>query len=426
VALVESGIIRIGRLNENGRGEAEGQSFCFPYTLPGEEISYEKHTYRGKDEYVLKEILRKSEERVTPECKYHGVCGGCSLGHLSKNFYKEFKQQLAEDLLEKLGLLLPAEVIHLENPKRRRINLVFSKRKNQFHLGFYKLSSNKIIDIDLCTRAEDDLSNAIKDLRDKINIFAKEIDFLEGEIHLLKASNGILVTISFDHSINIDYPSINRQFKAFTTLNNQIYLEVFVKGNLAYKWQKNQPVINFASLDVQALPRNFYQPTQESDYVISDIILGFLSSGLEDKKCKIADLFCGSGTYTIPMLIKGYEVIAFEDDIPSLNMLKDAAKDNNLDLQLNARDLYSNPLSKDELSNFDVVVLNPPRTGAEAICNNLSSGAMQQIIYVSCSFESFKRDYQLICKNYSLGKIKFLDQFYHTHHMEIIAQFTRK
>ena len=141
-----------------------------------------------------------------------------------------------------------------------------------------------------------------------------------------------------------------------------------------------------------------------------------------DKTKRIADLFCGRGTITIPILEEGFMATGYENDKKALNSLLKCEIPNS---KFEFRDLYHNPL-KNELLNYDIVVLNPPRTGAEdQVKNILNINCLEKIIYVSCSLASFKRDYNILKSHYEIKNIVAIDQFMWNPHIEIIAEFNK-
>ena len=91
-----------------------------------------------------------------------------------------------------------------------------------------------------------------------------------------------------------------------------------------------------------------------------------------------------------------------------------------------SRDLFRRPLLATELSRFDAVVLDPPRPGAMAQARALAQSKVARVLYVSCSAASFARDARILADGgYRLERVRPIDQFLWSPHVELFAQFSR-
>ena len=142
---------------------------------------------------------------------------------------------------------------------------------------------------------------------------------------------------------------------------------------------------------------------------------------------RVGDLFAGCGTFTFP-LAKGAAVSAFEGDIDAVSALKDAAKHARglKSIAVERRDLFRRPLLNVELEAFDAIVLDPPRAGAKAQCEQLAQAKVKRAVMVSCSPATFARDARtLIDGGYKLRRVTPIDQFLWATQVELVAQFER-
>ncbi|OPZ77272.1 MAG: 23S rRNA (uracil(1939)-C(5))-methyltransferase RlmD [Alphaproteobacteria bacterium ADurb.Bin438] len=89
--------------------------------------------------------------------------------------------------------------------------------------------------------------------------------------------------------------------------------------------------------------------------------------------------------------------------------------------------MFKNPLTAKELDSFDVIVMDPPRTGATAISQNFkNTKKINQIVYISCNPSTFVRDAKYITEaGFKIVEIDVVDQFTYTHHLELIANIVR-
>ena len=151
MAIIETSFCKIQKINSNGIGESSTShgKVLLPYVLEGEKVEFERHTYRGKESFKLKDILEPSSNRVAPKCVHYMSCGGCLLQHFSEDAYINYQKTI---LKETLGFDI--SLISLENSKRRRVNLVFKKTDKKLLLGFYRYKSDNIANIESCVASE--------------------------------------------------------------------------------------------------------------------------------------------------------------------------------------------------------------------------------------------------------------------------------
>jgi 23S rRNA (uracil1939-C5)-methyltransferase len=96
-------------------------------------------------------------------------------------------------------------------------------------------------------------------------------------------------------------------------------------------------------------------------------------------------------------------------------------------LTAESRDLFDNPLVPAELNEFDAVVFDPPRAGAENQARNLAKSKVKRVVAVACDVTSFARDAAILVRGgYKLEKVTPVDQFKYTAHVEIVGVFKRQ
>ena len=233
---------------------------------------------------------------------------------------------------------------------------------------------------------------------------------------------GIIISINMIFS---NEPEIN-DFKQLNVFKNyQNYIIYYT-----YKEKQNYiPIIGTAEDiklkldDLQIIiPQNcFLQATKESQNFMINIVKKIVMENLS-KKLKIADLYCGIGTYSFPLSKNDCKIFSYEGD---KNMIENIRKNIFLNKIKNIfpyqRDLFNQPLSIRELNEFDIIIINPPRNGAENQCKNIIKSNVKKIIYISCNSQSLARDLKLFKNNeFKIEKIIMIDQFYLSEHIESI------
>jgi 23S rRNA (uracil1939-C5)-methyltransferase len=145
------------------------------------------------------------------------------------------------------------------------------------------------------------------------------------------------------------------------------------------------------------------------------------------KSKKIIDLFCGVGPFTF-QIAETHKVHGIDLDKAAIGGMLQAARFTSglKPLTAEARDLFYNPLVPAELNEFDTVVMDPPRAGAEAQARQLAKCKVKTVISVACDVLSFARDAAILVRGgYKLMKVTPVDQFKYTAHVEIVGVFKR-
>jgi 23S rRNA (uracil1939-C5)-methyltransferase len=181
--------------------------------------------------------------------------------------------------------------------------------------------------------------------------------------------------------------------------------------------------VRFGPANVVLPPRAFLQaaPAAEAEMV------RLVTTAVDGAK-RIADLFCGLGTFTFPLAGRA-SVLAVDGDRPAVAALENAAKRTPglKPIEAKVRDLFREPLSVKELERCDAVVFDPPRAGAAQQAAALAASRASTVVAVSCNPATLARDARiLIDGGYVLERVTPIDQFLFSPHIEAVAVFRRK
>ena len=418
MAIVEQGKSKIDYLNTDGLGVGNSPKgkFELPYTIEGEIVEFERHSYRGNDNVILKKILQASEHRKKPECQYFGSCGGCLLQHLDVDYYNEFKISVLTKALEYKSLKpLIKPLLSIPAGHRRRATFEVVKKESDLFLGFHRFKSHQIVNIEECPILTPKLSSLIKPLKkslDKILLPNEKVN-----VSMTDAANGIDVAIYINRCLDF----YQKQEAITFARKYALRVQTVFDGKCEIIFQKEQPYVVFGGVRVNVDEGCFLQSSEMSDQILTDLVLSHLPN--TNDQFKIVDLFCGRGTFALP-LSNGAIVDGFESDMPAVKALSDASLDASRSIKVTERDLYDNPLKASELKVYEYAVLNPPRLGAKKQCEELKDSGVKKIVYVSCSPESFARDAKILCDGgYELLEVTPVDQFYYSPHLEVVGVF---
>jgi 23S rRNA (uracil1939-C5)-methyltransferase len=404
--------VAIERLGARGDGVAgSGESAIFvPGALPGETV-----TVSGPNERLrIEAILKAAPERIEPFCPYFGECGGCATQHVGPSLYADWKRDMVAEALQRAGLSTEiAPLVDAHGLGRRRLTLHGRRMGADAAAGFMRARSHELIAIDHCPIAEPALKRAPK--------------VAEALTHALAASAKpltILITATLnglDVDVRGNGPPSEKQRIGLTTLANNLDLaRLSMHGDTVLA--RREPAHAMGRAVVAPPPGGFLQPT-----ALGEETLGRLACDAVAGAKRVADLFAGSGPFAL-RLAERAEVQAFESERLALTALDKAARATpGLRRILHeTRDLFRRPLLTHELKAFDAVVLDPPRAGAEAQCAQLAGSDVARIAYVSCDPQSFARDAALLLKGgYTLERATPVDQFRHSHHVELVGVFTK-
>jgi 23S rRNA (uracil1939-C5)-methyltransferase len=182
------------------------------------------------------------------------------------------------------------------------------------------------------------------------------------------------------------------------------------------------PFVSIGKAQVQVPPGSFLQATKAGEEALASLVLASLG-----KSKSVADLFCGIGPFALRIAEKA-KVTAIDSDKSAIASLARAARLTTgiKPLKAEVRDLMREPLVTNELKEFDAVVFDPPRAGAEAQARKLAKSNVKIIVAVSCDPASFARDAEiLVSGGYRLKSLNAVDQFKWTSHVEIVGTFSR-
>jgi len=142
---------------------------------------------------------------------------------------------------------------------------------------------------------------------------------------------------------------------------------------------------------------------------------------------KIADLFCGSGSFTFPLATVA-PVLAADASAAGIAALKAGVSSTSglRQITAEARDLFRRPLSPFDLKGVDAIVFDPPRAGAIDQTQQIAGTKASVVVGVSCNPTTFARDARiLIDAGFRLETVTPVDQFLWSAHVELVGVFRR-
>ena len=370
----------------------------------------------------LTKVKLPSLSRIKEDCNKFINCGGCNFRQVNNAWLHNWK---LEKLIQKTDSLKIKKILPMTTSRdnsRRRATFSAYYQNGQFNLGFISKFEEKIIDLEVCKILDEDLLDLYKHLRDNLkSSINQNINF---KIQINLVHNG--ADIVFD-LLNQSYKKIFNIDNLISDLISVNVLRVtFKEGKKKISFPLHGEVRNKLGILNNKImftfppPGGFLQPTKSGETEIIKYVL----SAIKGSK-KVADLFCGSGTLSIP-ISENAEVICVDSNIASLSGLKNGLRFyNKIDKnKIIHQNLLRTPLSNEVLKEMDSIILNPPAKGAFKQVKEIIKSCVKIIVYVSCNINSFKRDATVLLNNgYELEWLKPIDQFPNTNHLEIVSKF---
>ena len=396
--------LTVERLSPRGEGLADGVTI--PRTLPGETV--EGAVEAGR--MAAPRILSPVAERVRAPCPHYGACGGCALQHGSDAFVAEWKADRVIGALRARGIDGEVARVRTSPPNaRRRATLSARRLKSGPIAGLHARASDTVI--------------RIPDCRLLLPSLIAAIPAAEAAAALGASRKGELSVTLTDSEAGIDMAVIGGRDPG--PGERAALAERFDLARLAWDDEvltRRPPVQRFGTAAVVPPPGAFLQATREGEAALREAAV----EGLEGCR-RVADLFAGCGTFALPLAARA-EVHAVEGEAAMLAAL-DAGWRGGTGLRrvtVEARDLFRRPLRAEELRDFDGVIMDPPRAGAEAQARMLAEGGPGRVVMVSCDPASFARDVSILAAGgYRMGPVTVVDQFRWSPHVEMVAMLTR-
>ncbi|MGF1630730.1 MAG: class I SAM-dependent RNA methyltransferase [Kiloniellaceae bacterium] len=406
----------------DGLSSVDGRPLFLAQTLPGDRVLARVTGERGggfKGEVV--ELLEPGPHHAEPPCPFFGPCGGCALQHLEDGAYAAWKQDQLAVALERKGLT--PETLHplrrVAPGRRRRITWSALRTARSLLLGYYERESHQLADIDACLLVRSELQALLAPLHALLEPVLEIQE--QARVTATLCDTGIDLLIDSRQPLRLEDREALAAFAAAEDLARLCWTDgQDAPTPLALR---RDPILTFGGVAVVPPPGGFVQPTAEGEAMLVELVMAAVPAGA----VTAADLFAGCGTFTFPLAGR-LQVYAAEGAEDCLAALEAAAKrsDRAGRIEAELRDLARFPVMADELSGGDVVVFDPPRSGAREQVAEIAASDVPVVIAVSCNPTTFARDARtLVGGGYRLKEATPIDQFPWSGHLELVAVFER-
>ncbi|MBA5804810.1 RsmD family RNA methyltransferase [Rhizobium changzhiense] len=407
--------VTIEKLGAQGDGIASsaGGPVYVPFSLPGETVAIA----RIKSQGTIMSITTSSPDRQEPPCRHfgpdgvNGTCGGCTLQHMADASYRAFKRQLVIDALKSKGLTPEVgEIVPARPGERRRVVFAARKTEKDMLVGFNQAESHHIVAIEECPISSAGIIARLPAIRAIAASLATSAEPFR--VAVLETLSGL--DISVDEVKKLSDPQRRKAIE--TALSLRGIARVSLNGEILV--EPSKPMVEFGGVQVSPPPGGFTQATKPAEEAMAELVTAHVG-----KSKRIADLFAGSGTFSLRLARIG-RVHAVEAEAKALAALDHAARNTQglKPVTVEKRDLFRRPLMTQEFKPYDAVVFDPPRAGAEFQCQELARSGVKRIVAVSCNPLTLARDLAILVEGgYRITQVTPIDQFLWTSHVEVVA-----
>ncbi len=422
----------------NGIGKVNQQAIFIPDTVTGDRIS--ARIVRVKKKYCvgkLIEIIDSSTNRIRPRCIVADKCGGCQWQHIDYNFQQQIKKTQVRETLKRIGGFSNLKVENIISDQdlgyRNKVNYPLGvSETGTIKAGYYRQGTHQIVNLNQCPIQDERLNPLLREIKQdlqKLKIPIYDETTRKGVLRHLcfrigKNTGEVLITLVSTEDSNAVIEQQARQWL-------EHYPEV-VGVCLNYNPHPTNVIFGketdllagrlyireiFAGLTFHLRPETFFQVNTNTAEALFERILQQLNlQGTET----IVDLYCGIGTFTLPLAKKVKNAIGIDSQTVSIQQAKFNAEINQIDNVKFIQGKVETILPELTISP-DLVILDPPRKGCQPeVIESLLSLKPKCIVYLSCHPATLARDLKQLCQenDYQLDFVQPADFFPQTAHVE--------
>ncbi len=398
---------------------SNGQGAFARGALAGDRIRVEvAEDHKGYLQATRWHLLEASPDRVQPVCPVQGSCGGCDLMTLDYRAQLREKAGILRDALTRTGrfeVLPELGFIAADQPLayRSRIRLHIASGGR---LGFFAAESRELVEIPGCPIAHPELEQALLTLRAIASQHRPQLAAFS-ELELRVAPGGPRLALRL-------VPA-KRPFDDATAMIAALSREFQVTvGERSSAPEDDQRFPLPGGVELRVSGAAFTQV----NWAVNQRLVQALLDGAEQRAVTtFCDLYCGAGNFSLPLFARGKIGVGIEGSKPAIAAAKRASVEQGLTrARFIAGDVKEALANLPRTEAFELVVLDPPRSGAREVLPELIRRAPRHIAYCACDPVTLARDLRTLCDSgYLLSAVSGFDMFPQTHHFETLAWLER-
>ena len=435
-------------VNGEGIGKVEGYTLFVKDAVIGDTV--EAIITKPKKNYAyakMLQVLEPSKHRVSAKCAVARQCGGCQIQELSYEAQLDFKAKKVYGNLERIGGFAPEYLDKVMEPICGMDEPFYYRNKAQFPIGtdkngnivtgFYAGRTHQIIPNMECALGvpiNREILGMIVDFMMEHHVTAYDEETQKGLVrHVLIRYGFTTKEIMVCLVLNGDkLPHSDKLVDKLTNIDgmtsitysiNRENTNVIMGKEIRVLWGQSYITDYIGDVKYQISPLSFYQVNPVQTEKLYGLALEYAQLTGEET---VWDLYCGIGTISLFLAQKAKKVYGVEIVPQAIDDARNNAKINGIEnaefFVGKAEEVLPEQYDKNQVY-ADVIVVDPPRKGCdETLLETMVKMSPERIVYVSCDSATLARDLKYLCENgYELQKVKPVDQFPMTTHVETVA-----
>ncbi len=410
---------------------------------------------------IINRLVKASPARIKAPCKHFGVCGGCKWQHFDYAGQLREKENKVLQAMLRIGKTEPREFLPIlgceeEYFYRNKLEFTFSNKRwlepeemstegdiiREPGLGFHRAGAfDKVVDIEECL-LQTEPSNAIRNFVREFAIrknwpffnVRKREGFLRNLMIKTSSIGEVMVLLSFhyrdDEAIRELMDAIMTAFSSITTLVyviNEKANDTFLDLPIEIYHGPGYIVEKLGDVKYRLGPKSFFQTNTKQAIRLYDLALEF--AGLSPDN-HVYDLYTGLGSIALYASSHCKSIVGVENVAPAIDDAKANAEWNGISNATFVVGNVEDVVDSDFIAAHgrpDVVITDPPRAGMhEKVIDTLLALECPKIVYISCNPSTQARDVEMLSAKYNLEKLRAVDMFPQTNHVESVALLIMK
>ncbi len=423
-------IVTIEKLVQGGYGLArqEGRTIFVRGSIPGETVEIVPgQAHKQYQEATVGRVVAPSPDRVAPACAVYGRCGGCQLQHVRYDAQVALKREAFLETLTRVGKLeLPEMPPVIPSPtaygSRSVVRFGVVRQSEGLALGFHAEGSAKLVPVTDCPVLPDSLRRVVTALSERLATLTKPPCRLTAiELRGSTATGEGLLILQTD-------ARAKRQAEALFSwgrdlpgvVGSVVYGAAEVRGS---RWAQGQEWIaeRLDDMLIRISDRSFLQSNWAVNKRLSETVTEWAAPA---PGLRVLELYAGIGTLGLPLAKRGALVTLVEGNSTALADARRTANGNHIGRCRFRPEPAEGFLLKATPGDYDLVVLDPPRTGlSREALDGLKTLAAPRVLYVSCDPATLARDVaRMAAGGYALSRLQAFDMFPQTAHLEALVE----
>ena len=387
---------------------------------------------------VVKEVLDPSPDRVEAPCPFIGICGGCPWGGLAYEAQLAAKEENLRSTLARIGKFTAEEVAQMVQPirhakdawgYRNKIELAPSRDGGRFRLGMHGRDPQQVVKVDSCPLFDKKHAKAVKAVAGALGYLGNSRDLQLERVGLRSSRRtGALEVALWTPTGAFPRAQVSRVLG--DAIKATSIVRVMSKGEKKARkvagvealWGEGSWTEQIGEERMRLSAPSFFQVNTRAAEILIELVMDALHPGKHDFAM---DLYCGAGTFTLPLARACEYVSAVESYGPAVRDLR-----RNLEMaQLGNVDVIGGDAVREfPDADADVLVVDPPRAGlAPEAIELIASTSARDVAYVSCDPATLARDLQRFVKDGTFWPVSAtpVDLFPQTFHCETVVHLKR-